>query len=170
MENLPVFIQHQIPKRNRILEKRVVWEAGSSIIANTYKALARHLHIFFSEVLSDYPHVNSYGYTKGRNIHENAAEHTGRTYLLKTDIRNFFLSIEHKHVQKLFERFGVGQEIVKLLSSFVTIDNRLALGLATSPIISNAICLPMDKKLSALTKSYQGTKYGTVARTYWVLV
>ena len=153
---LPPFLRHQIPKRNADRGHRTVWEPMYSM--PYYKALARRLDVFLSALLKGYPHDCAFGYRPRRNILENAAAHSGRRYLLRTDIRSFFPSISTSSVQTLFESLNVKANIAESLARFVTIEGSLPLGLPTSPVISNAVALPMDHLLAELA--------GRVGATY----
>lgn len=146
------FRQHKIPKKNPkdLLDRhRTVWEAVS-IFDRQYKSTARRLEAFFTYRATGFPHENAYGYVRGRNIRQNATRHLGQSNILKCDIKNFFGSISTKTVASLFEHYGVNKEVADLLSQYLTIGGALPLGLATSPIITNVLCLEMDRYLTAM--------------------
>lgn len=145
---MPLFFRHDIPKRNRARGYRTVWEPA--LAKSEYKALARRLETFFRLVLPDFPHDAVYGYRSGRNIRENAAVHAGNTLLLSIDLEDFFPSISLERVAQLFEATGIDSAIADLLARFVTIGGSLPLGLPTSPVISNAVALPLDRSCQAL--------------------
>ena len=151
------FRQHLIPKRDPKKGKRVVWEAVS-LFDREYKATSRRLEAFFSYAESRYPHPNAYGYVKGRNIRQNAQRHLDRRQILKCDIRDFFGSIEIGSVQELFEAYGVRREISILLAQYLTIGGHLPLGLPTSPIMTNMLCLELDDDMTTLSANY-GAEY-----------
>jgi hypothetical protein len=153
--DIPMFFRHDIPKRNRKRGYRTVWEPLLSKPA--YKALARRLETFFRIALPGYPHDAVYGYRAGRNIRENAAAHTGHAALLTTDLQDFFPSISKDRITQLFEALGIMPSVADLLARFVTIGGALPLGLPTSPVISNAIALPLDLACEALAKSSDAT-------------
>jgi hypothetical protein len=156
LSNLPVFFRHDIPKRNAARGSRTVWEPFYT--APIHKALARRLNVFFGGFLAGYPHEAAFGYRPKRNIRENAAVHTGHVHLLSVDIKDFFPSISRGRIQALFEQLSVKQEVAEALSQFVTIGNALPLGLPTSPVISNAIALPLDQQMHALARQF-GASY-----------
>lgn len=150
------FIRHKIPKRDAARGDREVWEAIQPL-ANIYKALARRLDSVFRDALSGYPPKNAYGFVRGRGTRDNAALHVGKRNLLRTDVQNFFPSINRIRVEQLLTQSGANAEIAELLGAFVTIGGNLPLGLSTSPVISNALCIPMDCKLNELAQRYQST-------------
>lgn len=143
------FLRHEIPKRNPARGRRVVWEA-ERYLNNTYKGLARRLTRFLEDAIPGFPHPQCFGYVRGRNIRDNAGQHVGATLLLKTDIKDFFPSIDKARVEKLFADLRVDSNVATQLTGFLTIGGKLPLGLPTSPIIANAICHDMDGDLSKL--------------------
>lgn len=140
--SIPLFFRHDIPKRNRARGHRTVWEPALPKLE--YKALGRRLEAFFRLALPHFPHDASFGYRPGRNIRENAAAHAGHALLLTVDIEDFFPSISAERVAQLFRMLEMEEDIADLLARFVTIGGALPLGLPTSPVISNAIALPLD--------------------------
>lgn len=150
------FTRHEIPKRNPARGKRVVWEA-ERYLNNTYKGLARRLTRFLETAIPGFPHPQCFGYVRGLNIRDNAGRHVGATLLLKADIKDFFPSINKSRVEKLFVDLRVNSEVATQLTSFLTIDGKLPLGLPTSPIIANAICHGMDGDLSKLATNSDST-------------
>ncbi|MEO1255147.1 MAG: reverse transcriptase family protein, partial [Bacteroidota bacterium] len=119
--------------------------------------MARRLGEFLKSKIQEFPHENAYGYLRGRNTRDNAGQHTGKKLLLHIDIQEFFPSISSQRVAQLLEKTGVVREIAVSLANFLTIDDKLPLGLPTSPIVSNAICVNLDIRLSTLADKYGAT-------------
>tara|TARA_R110000868_G_scaffold141226_3_gene357521 strand:+ start:1711 stop:2448 length:738 start_codon:yes stop_codon:yes gene_type:complete len=153
--DIPIFFRHDIPKRNPHRGHRTVWEPLLAKLE--YKALARRLETFLQVTLPGYPHDAVYGYRLGRNIRENAAAHAGHEALLTVDLRDFFPSISRDRIAQLFEMLGIEAEVADLLARFVTIGGGLPLGLPTSPVLSNAVALPLDLACEALAKTTDAT-------------
>ncbi|KPD12637.1 reverse transcriptase family protein [Phaeobacter sp. 11ANDIMAR09] len=148
------FYKHEIPKRNPKRGSRVVWEA-SGHLNNALKSLARRLTLFFEMIISNFPHPHNCGYVRGRNTRDNAQFHIGAKYILKSDIENYFPSISLRRLISFFESLGVNSGIAMQLSHFLCIDQKLPLGLPTSPIIANAISHFMDIDLNGLADKYK---------------
>jgi hypothetical protein len=146
--DIPAFLRHDIPKKNPKRGHRTVWEP--LLTKSVYKALARRLDNFFRFACVGYPHECAFGYRAGRNIRENASVHAGHKFLLSVDIKDFFPSISRNAVSALLQSMDVSEEVAGLLARFVTITDALPLGLPTSPVISNAIAVPIDEALSRL--------------------
>lgn len=152
---IPVFYRHDIPKRNWRRGYRTVWEPLLAKLE--YKALARRLETFFQITIPGYPHNAVFGYRPGRNIRENADAHAGHRALLVVDLRDFFPSISRDRISQLFESIGIIPDVADLLARFVTIGGSLPLGLPTSPVISNAVALPLDLACETLAKANGAT-------------
>lgn len=152
---MPVFFRHDIPKRNRARGYRTVWEPVLAKLE--YKALASRLESFFRLALPGFPHAAAYGYRPGRNIRENAAAHAGSAMLVTVDIEEFFPSISVGRITQLFSGIGVEPTIAELLARFLTIGGALPLGLPTSPVISNAIAVPLDVACQAVAEAANAT-------------
>ena len=153
--DIPAFFRHKIPKKNKARGFRVAWEP--SLLKSEYKKFARLLGKFFEYKLVGFPHPAAHGYIGGRSIKGNAQVHCGHKHLLATDIAEFFPSIDRDRLQAFFLDCGFSDEMADLLARFVTIDGRLPLGLPTSPVLSNAIFLPVDLELQALALSLGAT-------------
>lgn len=153
---IPVFLRHNIPKRNKARGHRTVWEP--LLVGSSYRALARRLGTFFEAAAPGYPHECAFGFRTGRNILENARVHTGRRHLLSLDIKDFFPSITVERVEQLFRDLGLNAEVARLLSRYVTIGGVLPAGLPTSPVLSNLAALPIDVALQGLA-SRKGALY-----------
>ncbi|MBW6528532.1 reverse transcriptase family protein [Sphingomonas sp. RHCKR7] len=145
---IPVFLRHDIPKRRRKGEFRTAWEPV--LAKSEYKALARRLDSFFRLTLAGFTHDCAFGFLPGRNIRENATVHSGHRHLLGVDVQDFFPTITRARIERLFTEVGVETSVAELLARFVTIGGSLPLGLPTSPVLSNAVSLPIDVACDAL--------------------
>jgi RNA-directed DNA polymerase len=154
-ETSSFFYRHIIPKRKPKPENpyRVVWQAKPSL-EDAYKSFARRFDLFAQFIESRFPHHSAYGYVRGRGILDNAICHAGAPKILHADIQNFFPSISDTRLKNLFLMFGIQEIIADALSKFVTIDGFLPLGVHSSPLLANLVCLDLDEKLVELAKNY----------------
>ncbi len=150
------FRKLQIPKKNynRKHQKREVWEIVDYEYQELYKSLSWKMLAFFEHICQDFPTSSSYGYMRGKNILENAYQHCATKQILHIDIKDFFPSISRDRIQNELQLFGIRKNIANILSKILTIENSLALGLHTSPLISNVICIQLDKELQKLSEKY----------------
>ena len=151
-----LFIKHEIPKknRNRNNEKRVVWEV-MPCMEDCYKSFTRRFDLFARHKVPKYPHPVTYGYIRGRGILENAYPHCNAFQILHADIKNFFPSITRDRLERMFLGFGIQPAVAQILGKFVTIFDTLPLGLHSSPMLSNLICLGLDDDLQMLASGYK---------------
>jgi hypothetical protein len=155
--------EHRIPKKRPTSGEafRSIWEAESFDLLAAHKQLSRKLE-GFARKESDYPSDHAHGYIRGRSTLTNARIHAGLKNCVNADIRNFFGSITTGRVEQLFLALGMQAEGARLLARFVTIDGVLPLGLHSSPLISNLVCMELDSRLYALSQQY-GSKYSRYA-------
>lgn len=93
---------------------------------------------------------NAHAYIKKKSIVTNAVPHISAKTLIKIDIKDFFPSINLKHVFHQFRFLGYGENVSKYLA-YLCVDDSLNLpqGAPTSPAISNLISLEMDKRIKS---------------------
>ena len=116
-------------------------------------------------------HPIATGFIKNKSAIDGAKKHLGQKVLLCVDIHNFFGSIKISQVTNLLayllpkkkEFAGLVKDQVKfhkevnILAELLTYKSRVPQGAPTSPVISNLICLSIDKRLKALEKTFKCT-------------
>ncbi len=110
-------------------------------------------HIFINDKINKNfkPSIFTKGYIKNESIYTNALAHLYNDYFIKTDIKDFFNSINHKLLRKKI--FYELKEIISpvdcdvLVSKCTVSQKGLPLGLITSPTLSNIYLKSFDKKL-----------------------
>lgn len=106
------------------------------------------------------------GFVEGRSIVDNAMRHVGQNYVFNTDLENFFPSIEQSRVWKRLQLkpFNFKQPIANILAGLCCIKEKnedgtfryiLPQGAPTSPLITNAICDNLDRRLSGLARRFR---------------
>lgn len=121
-------------------------------------------------------HGAAHGFLCGRSIASNAQAHAGAAIVVKFDIRDFYPTITSARVKGLLRKAGYGEQVATLIAMLCTeaprdvleIDGKtqfvatgprsLPQGAPTSPSITNALCLRLDARLSAIA-SAQGWVY-----------
>lgn len=105
------------------------------------------------------------GFVEGRSVVDNAIRHIGQNYVFNTDLENFFPSIEQPRVWKRFQLkpFNFKQPIANILAGLCCIKEKnedgtfryvLPQGAPTSPLITNAICDNLDRRLNGLARRF----------------
>jgi retron-type reverse transcriptase len=107
------------------------------------------------------PHKCAHAYVKGRSIVSNAALHTRRRVIVRLDIRNFFPSISHATVRKIYQKIGYPYRVASLLANLCTIEGGLPQGSITSPALSNLACVRLDRRFFGMVKkmSFRYSRY-----------
>ena len=104
------------------------------------------------------------GFVEGRSVVDNASRHIGQNYVFNTDLENFFPSIAQPRVWKRLQLppFNFNKQIASILAGLCCIKEKLEdgrftyvlpQGAPTSPLITNAICDKLDRRLSGLARS-----------------
>lgn len=89
----------------------------------------------------------------GRKKHSNITNgkpHQGKKYILTTDLKDFYPSVNHKTVYNTFIDLGFNIQTAFYLTRFTTWKNELPQGTPTSTDISNIIFLKTDLELIKL--------------------
>ncbi len=110
------------------------------------------------EILEKLPVTeNAHGFVKKRSILTNAAPHTGKEIIVKIDLERFFDTVTSRRVYGLLRSFGYGYEIANMLTKLTTLYDSTPQGAPTSPAISNAVTMKLDKRLCGLAKKFLAT-------------
>jgi len=129
------------------------------------------------DILNEIPlHASAHGFRKGHSITSCAQIHQNKRWVLKMDLKNFFVSITYARVFGIFNALGYSKNIAKNLSLLTTCASpetvlkqrlqdwrqrqiyhvaHLPQGAPSSPVLSNLAAYTLDCRLSSLAKSIQ---------------
>ena len=113
----------------------------------------KHIQRRILKLLSEYPLPDcAHGGVKKRSPKTNAEQHLGQPFLVNMDIRDFFPSVDHREVAKMFRTvLNTGRETTCLLTRLTTIDGELPQGAPTSSMIANMLlAMPIDEPTKLL--------------------
>lgn len=110
------------------------------------------------------------GFTSGRSVLTNAQVHVGHKYVFNIDLKDFFPSIPQARVWKRLQLapFNFPQEVANILAglccSYDTDVNANVLpqGSPASPLLTNAICDKLDRRMKGVAKRF-GLHYSRYA-------
>ncbi|MDE7159426.1 MAG: reverse transcriptase family protein [Muribaculaceae bacterium] len=108
------------------------------------------------------PSESAMGFTSGRSVLNNAQAHVNRNYVFNIDLKDFFPSIPQPRVWKRLQLppFGFSREIANVLAGLCcTYDatserNVLPQGSPASPLLTNAICDTLDRRMRGVAKRF----------------
>jgi RNA-directed DNA polymerase len=121
------------------------------------KVQDRQLRGVFMRKLS--PSPNSHGGIRGRHIKTNVQLHADSVFVFTTDICNFYPTVSHNRVYRLFvQQLGCTPDVARILTRLCTYRHHLALGLVTSPFLAEQILLSIDRRIHAACNG-AGLKY-----------
>ena len=90
----------------------------------------------------------SHGGVRRRHIKTNVEPHLESTFVFTTDISDFYPSISHNRVYRLFaETFQCSPDVARICTRLCTHDFHLALGLITSPILADQVMHRIDERI-----------------------
>ncbi len=151
--------EFSIPKKKG--GKRVI-EVPNEYLMYIQKSLNRDLQAVYYKIK---PH-NVYGFVQAvkseprvHTVITNAQNHIGKSYVLNIDLKDFFHSITAIQVRAFFQsnRFNFSEDLATCLALICCWKSRLPMGAATSPVVSNLLCLGMDESLATLANQYNLT-------------
>jgi len=164
------YVRFTIPKRDGT--ERPIWAPKKRL-----KASQRWI---LQNIVERFPvHGAAQGFLVGRSILSNANVHLNSKLILKMDIKEFFPTVTIRRVKGVFRRAGYRDGISMLLALICTEAPReivevegktyyvslgprcLPQGAPTSPALTNALCLRLDRRLLGLAKKlgYRYTRY-----------
>ena len=118
------------------------------------------------------PSKYAMGFAPGRSVVDNAKVHVGQRYIYNIDLKDFFPSIDKSRVWKrlTLPPFNFTSDIAHTIAGLCTMriveDDKerfvLPQGAPTSPILTNAICDTLDRRLGAVAKRF-GLRYSRYA-------
>jgi hypothetical protein len=92
-----------------------------------------------------------HGGVRGHSPSSNATPHLGQRCVVKLDVKDFFPSVSHTTVYRMFKHeLGFGRDVSSLLTRLTTIDGQLPQGAPTSTVIANLVLArAVDKPVRA---------------------
>ena len=126
------------------------------------------INILFKAIYT--PNTCVTGFTEGRSIVMNASIHTGHHYVFNIDLENFFPSIPQARVWARLQLapFNFPVEVANVVAGLCChtntegTQNVLPQGAATSPLLTNAICDKLDRRMLGVAKKF-GLHYSRYA-------
>lgn len=116
------------------------------------------------------PSEAAMGFTSGKSVLDNAQIHVGHNYVFNIDLKDFFPSIPQARVWKRLQLspFNFSTQIANVLAGLCcTFDeevgrNVLPQGSPASPLLTNAICDTLDRRMRGVAKRF-GLHYSRYA-------
>lgn len=132
----------------------------------TYKHMLHALNLLLGSLYT--PSLSAMGFAPGRSIVTGAEKHVGQHYVFNTDLRDFFPSVRRARVKArlLLPPFGFTEEVAIAVAGLCTVrveapgdDGQparpiyvLPQGAPTSPLLTNAVCDRLDRRLTGLAR------------------
>src|ERR1700688_956065 len=110
------------------------------------KRVQRRIHNILLKPLDMPGHLHG-GISK-RSTRTNSSCHLGSRMLVQLDLKDFFPSIEPKHVYNVWLRLGCAPRVASLLTALTTYNYRLPQGAPTSSALANLALLDADSTIN----------------------
>ena len=176
--------------KHKITEKQLLYFSNSKAVPKRYKTfhirkksgglreinapcyqlgiLLKMLNIVFKAIYT--PGESAMGFTEKKSVVTNACLHTGHHYVFNIDLENFFPSIPQARVWARIQLppFNFPRDVANVVAGLcchVNGDgtaNVLPQGAATSPLLTNAICDKLDRRMRGVAKRF-GLHYSRYA-------
>lgn len=176
--------------KHKITEKQLLFFSNSKVVPNRYRTfhirkksgglreinapcyqlgiLLDMLNIIFKAIYT--PGESAMGFTEKRSVVTNACLHIGHHYVFNIDLENFFPSIPQARVWARIQLppFNFPRDVANVVAGLcchVNEDgtaNVLPQGAATSPLLTNAICDKLDRRMRGVAKRF-GLHYSRYA-------
>jgi len=157
-ENTLIYHLYRVPEEKRYKTFEIPKNHGGtrtiSAPITTIKIIQRKLNQVLQCIYKPRNVVHSYRHD--RNIVTNAEQHLQRNLILNIDLKNFFPSIHIGRIIGLFKHqpYNCTEVVAKTLAQICCFRGTLPQGAPTSPILSNMICLTLDKDIEQLARKY----------------
>ena len=104
-------------------------------------------------------HDASHGFVPGRSVLTNAQPHSGHRFILNLDLQNFFSNTFLGRVVAVLQLapFGLPKEAAYLVANLCCDQGCLPQGAPTSPLLTNAVCQRLDRRLYQLATRHRCT-------------
>lgn len=147
------------PARNGLYKRFEIKKksGGTRVILSPERTLRKTQRKIADELKNHYRrHEAAFGFVDKYSIADNANRHVGSRWVLNLDLEDFFPSIHFGRVRGMLLKppFAFPMNVAQWLAQIVTFDKTLPQGSPSSPIISNMICLRLDKDLKKLARRY----------------
>jgi RNA-directed DNA polymerase len=121
------------------------------------------------------PNEYAFGFVSKKSIVQNARLHSNKKFVFNSDLKDFFYSFDFQNLKKAFtknpfhlknERQFIAYYLALLCTQTIEINgvNKMVLpqGSPASPILTNILCMDLDRRLGGLAKRYNA-KYSRYA-------
>jgi len=118
------------------------------------KRIQRKLNIVFQAIYSNSIPKPAHGFIKEKSIITNAKKHIGKKFVLNIDLQDFFPSVHFGRIKGLLqsEPFSLNNNAAASIANLCCYKGKLPQGSPTSPILTNLICLRLDKQLNRFAR------------------
>lgn len=168
LNQLHAYANISYSKRRKFKTFRIPKKSGgvrtiSAPVNSHYLYLLRYINQMLQSVYSA-PRCAT-GFIRNKSVVTNAKFHVGKSYVYNTDLKDFFLRISRKQVYEALQEplFNWPFNVAYLIASICCMNSEtekvsspekycLPQGAPTSPIITNIVCLDLDREITEISQ------------------
>ena len=168
LNQLHAYANISYSKRRKFKTFRIPKKSGgvrtiSAPVNSHYLYLLRYINQMLQSVYSA-PRCAT-GFIRNKSVVTNAKFHVGKAYVYNTDLKDFFLRISRKQVCEALQQppFNWPFNVAYLIASICCMNSQtedvsspekycLPQGAPTSPILTNIVCLDLDREITEISK------------------
>lgn len=146
------FTMIRVPKRGG--GGRLVHKASPAVDAQQSA-----IKMVLNDVYEPFPCVH--GYVTGRGTYTNALPHLAQPVILRVDLHAFFSTVTRAHLEQCLQQLFFDRASTNLVLDLSCVDDCLAAGFSTGPVLSNIAFSQTDTELIRLAevRSLNYTRY-----------
>ena len=95
-----------------------------------------------------------HGAVRGKSTKTLAQQHTGKPFILKVDIKDFYPNIHYSKILSIFNEIGCSESLARLLTKLCTYDGCLAQGFPTSSSLANLTLARMAPRIEGIERQH----------------
>ena len=156
--------------RKRYVTFEIRKKSGKTRVIHSPSSGLKSILKCFSYVLESVyePHPAAMGFTPGRSVVDNAQTHLHMQHVYNIDLQDFFHSFDRNRVKMgiwriLFKMDTEKEQLAFFLAALCThpmeikgiIKTVLPQGSPVSPVLTNILCVSLDRRLQGLAKRYR---------------
>jgi RNA-directed DNA polymerase len=155
--NHPNYLTYKIPKKKGGYRDIFAPDTELKFVQTLLNELLQAYYFLIKPSVVNGFVINPLKDVRSCNILANASPHAGKKYVLNVDLKDFFPSISAKRILELLMSpvFKYEEHLATAITLLLTYKGQLPIGAPSSPVLSNFICLQLDKALIAYAQDNQ---------------
>jgi hypothetical protein len=100
--------------------------------------------------------VEDHGFVAERSVKTNALAHLHRRFVINVDLKDFFPTILQKRIGGMLASLGIDARVAEIITRIYCSGGYIPQGASSSPVLSNMLCVRLDKNLMGFAGGGKG--------------